>query len=197
MKKILSIVVVIMFALTGCSAVKVTPPCTYLIDRMPVYVPVKHDDTNTIMVMQPEVVPAYDTAQMAYSRCPFQVAYYVKSQWAETPPQMLQPLMVKALQCTHHYHAVVTPPFVGNYDYSLKTQIIELNQDYTSPCHPILRMKVHAQIIAMNTNDVVATKDFCINVPMRCMSPYGGVLAANIATEMFLQQLARFCITKA
>lgn len=182
--------------LSACSAVKITPATTYMISAIPYNVVQRHAGTDTMMVLRPETIPAYDTMQMAYSKCPFQISYYAKNQWAETPSQMLQPLIVKALQCTHHYHAVVTPPYVGSYEYSLNTQIIELLQDYSSPCHPRLRLKVRAQIVGIVDSEVIATKEFCIVVPMRCCSPYGGVLAANIATEMFLEQLARFCVAK-
>lgn len=188
--------VLVAFWLVGCSAVKVTPNCTYMIDALPPCVPCRPDDSTTIMVLQPETVPVYDTTQMAYARCKFQIAYYAKNQWAETPAQMLQPLIVKTLLNTHHYHGVVTAPFVGNYDYSLNTQILELLQDYSSPCHPVVRLMVHAQINGVTTSEVIAAKDFVICVPMCHHTPYGGVLAANLATEIFLQQLAEFCVRK-
>lgn len=190
--------IILLFALmmVGCSAVKVTPATTYMINAMPQQVSAKHADENTIMVLRPETEVFYDTTQMAYSRCPFQRSYYAKNQWAETPSQMLLPLIVKTLQCTHHYRAVVVPPFVGNFEYTLNTQIIELVQDYTSSCHPVLRFKARAQLIGIIESEVIATRDFCIIIPMRCCTPYGGVIAANIATEVFLQQLARFCVAK-
>lgn len=188
-------ILLFMLVIAGCSSVKVTPATTYMINATP-QVATSHSDESIIMVLRPESEVFYDTTQMAYSRCPYQRAYYAKNQWAETPSQMLLPLIVKTLQCTHHYRAVVVTPYVGNYDYTLNTQIIELVQDYTSPCHPVLRFKARAQIIAMKESEVIATKDFCIIIPMRCCTPYGGVIAANIATEVFLQQLARFAVAK-
>ena len=35
------------------------------------------------------------TTQMAYSTEAYQIAYFAKNEWAETPSQMIQPLIVK------------------------------------------------------------------------------------------------------
>ena len=101
---------------------------------------------------------------MAYTVRPYQIAYFSRNRWAETPAQMLQPLIVQTLQDTHYFHAVVTAPFIGKYDYSLNTQILELKQDYTyKPAK--LKLILRAQLSNTATSHVIATTQYAIEEP--------------------------------
>lgn len=181
--------------LSGCSLftpVKINPPTQYVINKVPapIYANRKHS-AAVVLVSQPEVNESYDTKQMAYSVKPYEISYFVKNQWVGTPARMLQPLIVQALQNTHSYRAVVSPPYSGHYDYILSTHILELLQDFThSP--PTLRLRLNAELIKTATNKTIAAKQFVIFQPMACIYPYAGVYAANIATMKMLDQLTRF-----
>ena len=187
-------IIVLSVALTGCfSAVKVKPETKFMLNAVP-DVPVKRAHPITLLVLQPVTDPVYDTTQMAYSLRPYQIAYYENNRWAETPGEMLQPLMMQTLQNTHYFHAVLTSPVsVGRFQYALSTQILQLKQDYTQR-PALLRFTVRAELTRIATSQVVATKEFVITRPMHQYSPYGGVYAANRATSEFLEELARFCI---
>ena len=185
-----------MLSLTGCfSPVKIKPEETYMLKSVP-DVAVRRTRPVTILVMPPEAVPVYNTTQMAYSVLPYQVAYYSHNRWAETPPKMLQPLIVQSLQNSHYFRNVGIPSFVvGQYDYVLNTQLLELQQDYTHR-PPLLRLRMRAQLSRAMTNRVIATKNFAVFVPLRQYTPYGGVIAANRATEEMLAQLTQFAINR-
>lgn len=168
---------------------------TYVLNTVPSSVPEKKTRSITILVTLPEARPTYNTTQMAYTIRPYQVAYFTQNQWAETPPQMLQPLIVRTLQKTHLFHAVVTPPFMGRYEYTLSTDIAMLQQDFTKvPAR--LDLKVQAQLIKSSTNQVVGTKQFSVSEPIRYKSPYSGVAAANRATAKILKEIAEFTVSK-
>lgn len=175
------------------SPVKVESENTYLIDETPAPIVAKKHST-TLLVMPPESVPAYNTTQMAYSIKPHQIGYFIQNRWAETPAQMLYPLIVKTLQDSHHFHAIVTPP-MRCYDYVLSTQILELQQDFTY-CPSMIRFKLRAELTRASNGCVVGTKEFLILEPAPQNTPYGGVIAANIATEELLFRLRRFCLAK-
>jgi cholesterol transport system auxiliary component len=130
---------------------------------------------------------------MAYSIHPYQISYYAKSAWLGKPSDMLQPMIIQALQNTHRFHAVISPGTGASAQYSLNTNIEELLQDY-SRGGAFLRLTVRAQIIRLSSNQVIATQQFVIVQPMLQASPYGGVMAANQATAAMLQQLTRFCL---
>ena len=108
---------------------------------MPTNVPITRTQPISLMVLQPETNPAYNTTQMAYTKKPFEVSYFAENRWIETPGQMLQPIIVQTMQRTHHFRAVITPPFIGSYDYILNTQILEFQQDYTH-CIAFFKVRV-------------------------------------------------------
>jgi cholesterol transport system auxiliary component len=168
---------------------------TYLLNEIPDNVVTTRTRHITLLVMPPNALPAYNTTLMAYTTCPYQIAYFAKNQWASTPPQMLHPLIVQTMQNTPHFYAVVSPPVTGSYEYVLNTQILELLQDFTRR-PAVLRFTVRAQISRVATNRVIATRVFSIKHPMRVRAPCGGVYAANIATQQLLQQLAAFSVSK-
>lgn len=180
--------------LTGClSAVKVKPTNTYFLNTLP-DVTARRTHSGTIMVAMPETREAFDTTQMAYSSSRFEIAYYGLNNWAETPGEMLQPLIVQTLQNTHYFHAVVIPPFGGLYDYLLRTQILDLRQDYTQS-QPMFRIAIRAQLISARTGRVIATKLITVSQPIYQCTPYSGVRAGNAATAQALKELARFVIS--
>lgn len=187
-----------LLALSGCSffsPVKLENKSTYVLNSLPSSLPKKAMRPITILVLTPETRPAYNTMQMAYTVKPYQLAYFTQNQWAETPSQMLQPLIVQTLQNTHLFHAVVSPPFMGRYDYVLATEILQLQQDFSVKPSRV-DIKLRAQLTNSATNTVIATREFTVNEHILQRTPYGGVLAANRGTQTLLRELAHFCTDK-
>lgn len=183
-----------MATLSGClSPVKIDNQHTYMLNSLPASVPSSHHKAGTILVLPPETRPIYNTTQMAYTIKPYQIAYFSINQWGETPGQMLHPLLTQTLQNTRAFRAVVTPPFVGPYRYVLSTQILTFEQDFTQR-PALLRLTARVQLMGMIKNQIIATRVFSITTPLYQSTPYGGVVAANQATEQLLKDIARFCI---
>jgi cholesterol transport system auxiliary component len=150
----------------------------------------------TLLVLVPETTPVYATTQMAYSTQPYQVAYFSQNEWAETPSQMIQPLIVKTIRNTRYFSAVLSPPDFRRHTFALRIEILELKQDFTSePAMLQLAMSFHLSREA--TNQVIATKELSVREPMRERNPYAGVVAANEAIAKVLRELASFIIEKA
>lgn len=194
--KIISVASVSIAILTACSIlspVKTEPSDRYVLNKTPAYISTKKSRPITLLVTEPEARPIYNTTKMAYSIKPYQISYFAHHEWAETPAQMLQPLILQTLRDTHYFRTLVVPPYTGRYDYTLNIQLLELRQDFTHRI-PILKMAVQAQIIRMSTNRIIATQQFtsCQVIPRS--NPYGGVFAANRATTIILRQIANFCL---
>lgn len=179
--------------LTACSPIRLPEQNTYVINATPAHVITSRHRSGIILVALPESLPIYNTTQMAYSKYPYQIAYFSKNQWATTPPQMVLPLLVQTLQNTHAYKAVVTAPFLGTYHYLLTTQILDLRQTFT---HHQARVKL--SILAMLSGKmgarVIATKRFDVVLSMPCITPYYGVMMTNQAMEIALKRIAAFCV---
>lgn len=177
--------------LSACAPVSVGDDSAYVIKSTPAISASKRKNNAVILVLQPNTVPMYDTRSMAYSNAPFKVSYYAKNRWAETPSNMLSPLLTKTLQKTHHFKAVVNSPYSGSYHYLLSTEITELLQDYNDCNSPVLKFGLRAQL-SNGAGRIISVKEFSSTVPMRAKNPYAGVLAANEAVEEVLGQLAKW-----
>lgn len=181
--------------LSGCSVfspVKSEATAEYVIDTVP-SVPVKQaDEPVSLLVMQPTGT-LYGTRNMAYSMRPHQVAYFGKTFWAASPPQMLQTVLMKALQNTHYFAPMSSLSVAGSYKYLLSTQLIKLQQDFTS--NPsVIHLIMRAQLTDATTNQVIATKQFIATEAAPENTPYGGVLAANRAAARVVRQITLFCL---
>jgi cholesterol transport system auxiliary component len=188
------ILVVCCMLLTGCSVFSpVTPVAntTYLVNTLPaVTAHARH--SGSIFVAEPTTTSIYNTTDMAYSSYAYQIGYFVKSSWAATPPQMLQPLIVQTLQNTKHYTTVTSAVGVGQSDYMLNTQLVQFQQDFTSG-HNVFKLHARLQLVSSGTNHLIASKDIVIVIPAPQNNAYGGVVAANQAVRDMLAETATFC----
>lgn len=184
--------------LAGCallSPARVDPEKAVL-SKMPLELPQQPTRAVTLLVLPPETTPIYDTTLMAYTTRAYHVGYFSRHEWAGRPAQMLQPLLVGALQRTHAFGAVLTPPHAGRYTYALRTEIIELMQDFTSE-PATLRLSLRLQLSDDTANRVVAIKEISLREPMQQKTPYAGVVAANDAAAKALQEIAGFVLEMA
>jgi len=185
-------------AAAGCAFAPAAeqPVTTSLLDQLPVDVPHRTTSSLTLVVFPPEARPAVDTMQMAYATRPHQLAYYAHNQWAETPPQMLQPLLLRTLEATGAFHAVVSPPAAGMSVLALRTEVSELVQDHTQE-PPVLRLALRVRLTDERTRNVLGTREVTVQEPMQQAGPEAGVRAANTAMARALREVAQFVLEKA
>jgi cholesterol transport system auxiliary component len=167
-----------------------------VLNSIPLDLPSEETHSATLLVLVPETMPAYATTQMAYSTQAYQIAYFSKNEWAETPSQMIQPLVVTTLRNTHYFSEVLSPPDFGKHTFALRIEILELKQDFTSE-PAILQLAMHICLSREATNQIVATKELSVREPMPERNPYAGVVAANEAMPKLLRELAKFVVEKA
>lgn len=183
--------------LSGCSLLLPVKTETRkdVLSKMPADLPQQKTRAATLLVFAPQTQPLYDTTRMAYTVRAYQVDYFSQHEWGETPSQMLQPLLVGALQNTHAFSAVLIPPYAGRYHYALRTEILELRQDFTSE-PAVLQLSLRFQLSDDTADRVIATKEISLREPMQQRTPYAGVVAANDATAKALQEMVRFVLDK-
>jgi len=179
-------------ALTGC-AVSVQPPTAYSLTEVPNTHAVRAHGSSILMVLTPVAAPYYRTTLMAYEMEPHQISYFSRNAWAQPPAQMLQPLLVKTLQNTNRFRAVVSPPVTGFYDYMLNTEIVTLrvNQDMKPVTYQVT---LRAQVFNAKSNRAIATKNITVYEPINGCSFYSRVLAANHAVAKALAQVSQFTL---
>jgi cholesterol transport system auxiliary component len=126
---------------------------------------------------------------MAYTQKPHQIAYFARHEWGETPSQMLMPLLVRSLEATGAFSAVVEPPYSGPSAFALRTEVVELVQDFGQD-PPRVRLALRMRLIEQNPNRIVAMREIAQMETMQQKTPEAGVVAANEATARALQEIA-------
>lgn len=180
-------------ALSGCAFAPEAPVNTALLDQLPADIPRRAASRMALLVFPPEARPALDTPQMAYSLRPHHIAYFARNQWAETPPQMLHPLLLRTLETTGAFTAVLAPPTPGGPTLGLRTEIIELVQDFSQD-PPLLRLALRVRLSDEGANRVLAAREIAATEAMRQKAPSAGVLAANQAVAGALREIAAFVL---
>ncbi len=140
----------------------------------------------------PSSWPGFDTSAMAYVQRPYELNYFAANRWADTPARMLDPLLAQALQQSGVFKAVVRAPNGVRADIRLDTELIRLQQDFTTqPSHAEIALRV--ELIDIRGKRVIASKllDEAETAPTD--DPYGGVTATNVALQRILQQVVDFC----
>lgn len=188
------IIICLMLVLSSCSMfspVKLDGENAYVINtipQVPIYSVAKR---GALLVPEPISSPLYSTTQIAYTHRPYQVSYFAKNRWIESPSAMIQAVMIQALQNNHYYRAIISTPYVGRYQYVLSTQLLQLQQDF-SRTPSVVRFKLRAQLIRMIDGQVMATREFSSIESTSQDTPYGGVVAANRAVSKVTRALVEF-----
>jgi cholesterol transport system auxiliary component len=181
--------------LVGCSLLlpPKSEPVTAILNKLPDRVLTRAARRDTLLVRLPETSAAYDTTRMAYSVRAYQLAYFRDNQWAGTPAQMIQPLLVRTMQQTGFFRAVLSPPESEPASYALRIEILELIQDHTAN-PPVLRVKLRLQLFDASGRPI-AGQEIVEQETMADAVPYAGVVAANDAMAKALRDAAQFVMS--
>jgi len=144
----------------------------------------------------PRAAPGFDTAEMAYVQRPYSLDYFAVHRWVEPPAQMMAPLLVRALEGTGAFRAVVHGAGGVRADVRLDTEIVRLQQSFlTRPSR--VELVLRAQLVDVGSRRVVATRTIEVAREAPTDDPEGGVAAANAALASVLAQVAAFAAASA
>lgn len=149
----------------------------------------------TIVVSIPRAAAGFDSPHMAYVRHAHQLEYFQQSEWIEAPAAMLAPLATSALALERSgiFSAVVQSPTSVIGQLRLDLEIVRLQQEFFSIPSKI-RFTLRAHLLDTTTRQVIAWHEFDTSVVSVSEDAYGGVLAANIAIQTVMEELASFCV---
>lgn len=149
-----------------------------------------HGD-STLFVSPPEALRGYDGIKMNYSTQAFEVKSFAHHSWLGSPAQMIHPLLTQSLQCSGYFKAVSSGIYSDKTDYRLDSQLLMLQQNFTTtPSQLHLVMKLVLNDVKNNT--VITSKIFHYQQNCPTDTPYGGVLAANLAVKQFTEDAVHF-----
>ena len=141
---------------------------------------------GVLIVGMPQAEAGFEQPRMAYLKRPYEVHYYANSQWADAPPRMLAPLLVRSLETTGLWRAVVPMPTAVRGDYRLDTSGLVVRQEFLQQPSRT-RVQLRAQLIEMKEQLLMGARSFEAFEPAPSEDAYGGVLAANRAVTKVLQ----------
>lgn len=147
---------------------------------------------TTLLVNTPNAQPGFDSTRMVYIKRPHEIDFFAQNKWVDSPARMLAPLLLKALESSAKYRAVVTSRSSVMADLRLDTEIIRLQHEFINKPSQI-RLTLRAQLIDLQGKRVLATREFDVTEAAASDDPYGGVIAANRAVKTMLLQIAEFC----
>jgi len=165
---------------------------TYILSAdIPTQTQSRKTGAGTLLVNLPGAHSGFNTQRMVYVKRNDEVSYFTVNQWAETPSHMLLPLLVSALERTNLWDAVVQMPSPVRGDYQLTSENLLLQQEFTQEPSRV-RMHLRLQLLELKNFQVLATREFTVLENAKSNDPYGGVQAANIATERLLQDISEW-----
>lgn len=191
------IVIIISFAILLSSCVNLSPvnvsTNSYTLDKFSSEQFGSKNQGRTLLIMTPTASPGYQSNQIIYVEQPYLLKAYAKNVWVAPPAQMLSPLLEESLRNTGYFQAVVGQPFSGISERRLAVELLRLQQQFFRQPSEIY-MELKADLIDSRTNEVIASKVFETSVPTDAATPYGGVVATNEATQILLEQIAKFVV---
>ena len=145
-----------------------------------------------LVVAVPRAAPGFDSPRMVYLRQAQQLDAFALHEWVDTPARMLAPLLVRALQATGAFGAVLLAPTAGSGNWRLETELIRLQQDFSTQPSQV-RLTLRAVLVDSTDRQVIAWREFDETVVAATDDPAGGAAAAHQATQRVLAALAAFC----
>jgi cholesterol transport system auxiliary component len=145
-----------------------------------------------IIINPPGAASGFDSARMVYLRVPQRLEAFANNVWVDTPARMLAPLLVRALQADGSYRAVLLAPSAGKADLRLDTSIVRLQQDFRQTPSTV-RFTLQATLMDNTTREVIAWRELDAVRVAGSDDPMAGALAARLAVQDVLQQLALMC----
>lgn len=186
----------------GCANLLPKPPvapASYTLDNAPRAVTSLPRDPAvagtarpTLAVNRPQASPGYDSVGIVYTRESQRLGTYANSVWVDTPARMLMPMMVAAIESTRAFPAVVQSPSAARADIELDTEILRLQQDFSSQPSRV-RFSLRASLVDSMTRRVLASEQFDAVVDSTSEDARGGVVAADAAVRNVVNRLAALC----
>jgi cholesterol transport system auxiliary component len=142
-----------------------------------------------LQVSLPLAEPGFDTPRMVYLKRPYELEQYALNQWADQPARMFASLMVQGLGRTGSWRAVVPGPGPIRGDFRLDSYGFALQQEFMQD-PSLVRVTVRAQLVEAKESRLVGARVFEVVETAQSDDAYGGVVAANRAIAVLLDEIA-------
>ena len=147
----------------------------------------------SLMVSPMRAAPGFTSARIAYLQQDYQLDYFARHQWADTPANMLSTIVVRAMESSHLFSTVVESPAAISTELRLDSQLLRLQQVFKEG-DSIVQLQLRMMLVDQQRHTVVASRTFSFHETSAELTPYGGVVAANRAVVRFIPELINFVV---
>ncbi|MEQ1680331.1 MAG: hypothetical protein E8D52_05725 [Nitrospira sp.] len=183
---------VLVVTATGCLSLRTDSPeiHTYQLSLDGWNREARHDGIaeSVLLVSPPQAEPGFETQRMVYMKRPYQLEAFAVNQWADSPVQMLSPLMIQGLNHSGVWRAVIPLPSSIRGDYRLDSSGFVVQQEFLQQPSRV-RVTIRAQFVDLKESMIVGARAFEVVENAPSENAYGGVLAANRAVAGLLDQI--------
>ena len=145
----------------------------------------------SIIVSRPRAAAGFTGAQMLYTKTPFELEAFAHHRWADTPAQMLEPLVVDAVEQSGLFREVATATTGARADLRLDSELLRLVQVFASGVSTV-EVAMRVSLIGTEDSGLIDSRLLEAVEPADEPNPYAGVEAANRAVARLLNELRAF-----
>lgn len=150
----------------------------------------------SITVAEPTALPGFATARFAYLERGLELRYYGRHEWTASPARLLQPALVRALDQSGGFSAVIAPPSIALADLRLDLELTRLVHDFREHEGGEVVLAVRAQLTSLRDRRVLATRSFDYR-ERAAADPVSGAEAADRALARLLEDVVAFAVDNA
>jgi cholesterol transport system auxiliary component len=185
--------------LAACSPLqppRAEEPVLHVLDVRPAVARATTPRDLVLEVGAPRAAPGFDSAALVYVQKPFVLDAFATHRWADTPARMIEAPLMRALEQTGLFRAVVPAPSGVPADLRLDTDLLRLQHNFASRPSRV-ELSLRFRLSDLRGRRVVAARVIDLEVAAASDDPAGGVDAANAALANALAQAAAFAVTAA
>lgn len=189
------LLLILPLAFSGCTALQpATAPVDYRLELDPRSIPRTAHHGGILRVERPQADAGVNTRNIAYWMTPYQLQYYTKSRWADTPTRMLRSILTSAFNDSGLFTAAIDNSQLPA-DYLLASQLLRLEQRLPTDAPSTVRIQLRYQLIALPERHLLTSGLIDVSAPASASDAPAAVAAANAALSEALTQLVQTLAT--
>ncbi len=192
-------IIIALLLLNACSSSLLTgqtpPVSNYLLEWSDTQA--VHTDAQGPSIRLSSVTAAagFDGPQMIYTKRPYQLEHYVYHRWVEAPGRMLEPLLMRMLEGSGLFSAVLGPDSPARAALQLNVELLYLQQVFSHDGSKV-QMALSVSLVNVAHARLIGSQRFSAIEPVSEPTPYGSVQATNRATARLLVALRDFLVSR-
>lgn len=156
--------------------------------------PKLNPDGPTITLDSTASAPGFAGSQMIYIEEAHRLDAFAYHRWADSPASMLQSLLVQTLESSGLFSRVFSGTAGVRSDLRLRSEVLRLQQSFLDE-NSVVELAVRFTLIdAGRRGPKPVSRVILVSEPAPEDSPYGGVVAANLAVNRLLDELQVFLV---